>query len=251
MFRFLIAVNISFSCLIILVGQKVITLEKVEALTMSGGNYILEMGTLDSFSGEASGENNKLNFTSGEAQQGASSGTNNSVKLGFQYIHPLRGFSFSVSQSQIDFGLLSPTNPVTRNAIVSISNRSAQGYSVSASEDHPLRVSASGQIIPDTTCDNGGCSDTASSTWSNALTYGFGYRCDTIGTNDCASGFTSDQSYKQFADESLGESPQAIMAGATNGQNRQVKITYKVNVAGSQAPGSYQNTITFIAVPSF
>lgn len=209
------------------------------------------MGTLDSFSGQASGNNKELNFTGGQSPQGLSSGTNNKVKLGFQYIHPLRGFSFSLSQSLIDFGILSPTNPVTRNTILTVNNRSGEGYSVNASENHPLQSAASGQTIPDTTCDNGSCTQLISGVWDNALTYGFGYRCDPISDRDCADGFGNNASYKQFADAGKGQAPQAVMFSGKNGGTKKAKITYKINISGTQPAGSYANTITFIAVPSF
>jgi hypothetical protein len=236
---------------VFLLGQRVLTVPASLAFTMSGGNYILEMGNLNSFSGEATGSDKGISFNSGQSPQGLSLGGNKKVKLGFQYIHPLRGFSFSLSQSLIDFGVLSPTNPVTRNTILRVNNSSAEGFSVTASEDHPLQSAASGQSIPDTTCDNGTCTDLISGPWQNTLTYGFGYRCDPITDRDCADGFSNSESYKQFSDTSKGETGQAVMVSATNGSNKQVKITYKVNISGTQPPGSYTNTITFIAVPTF
>jgi hypothetical protein len=240
-----------FLLIALLIGQKFLRLEKASAVTMTGDNYILQMGTLDSFSGQASGGDKELNFTGGQSPQGLSGGSKNKVKLGFQYIHPLRGFSFSISQSLIDFGILSPTNPVIRNAILTVNNRSGEGYTVSASENHPLQSAASGQTIPDTTCDNGACTQLVSGIWENALTYGFGYRCDPISDRDCADGFANNQSYKQFADESKNEAPQTVMLSSSNGGTKQVKITYKVNISGTQPAGAYANTITFIAVPSF
>lgn len=226
-------------------------MQKVFATTMSGDHYILEMGTLDSFSGQASGGDKALNFTGGQSPQGLAGSTNNKVKIGFQYIHPLRGFSFGISQSIIDFGILSPTNPVTRNTILTVNNRSGEGYSVSAIEDHPLQSPASGQTIPDTTCDNGACTQLTSGAWENTLTYGFGYRCDPISDRDCADGFGNITSYKQFADAAKSEAAQAVMFSGSNGGTRQVKITYKVNISGTQPAGSYANTITFVAVPTF
>ena len=240
------------ACLLLfLLGQRVISLPEAIAFTMSGQNYILEMGNLNSISGKAEGPGTKLDFTSGEAVPGVFEGPQSKVKLGFQHIHPLRGFSFEISQSIIDFGILSPTNPVIRNIILTVNNRSSQGYSVNVSENNPLQSQASGQVIPDVTCDNGKCTEIVSDSWASTLTYGFGYRCDPVTVDECADGFSNADNYKQFADAARNEPPQPVMASATTGSNKQVKITYKVNIAGSQPPGSYTNVITYIAVPTF
>ncbi len=34
-------------------------------------------------------------------------------------------------------------------------------------------------------------------------------------------------------------------------KNSQARVTYKVNVPGTQQPGIYSNAITFIAAPTF
>ena len=149
--------------------------------TMSNGSYKLQMGNLNSIAGESSGSNYNLSITSGESAPGLYTGTNFKVKAGFQYLpRSSTAFSFSVSNTLIDFGVLSPTNPVTRTTSLTISNSSAPSYQVTASENHQLQVAKTGAIIPDTTCDKGGCSQTQAAAWSNTLTYGFGYRCDAI-----------------------------------------------------------------------
>ena len=85
------------------------------AETMSNTNYILHLGTFNSVSGSVSNTNYKLNFTGGQTSPGLYTGTNYKVKAGFQNVRPSNiPFSFSISQSLIDFGILSATNPVTR-----------------------------------------------------------------------------------------------------------------------------------------
>src|SRR5258706_14905223 len=77
--------------------------------------------------------------------------------------------SLSVSQSIIDFGILSATNPVTRSLRLNVT-AGFDGYQILASEDHPL-LSASAATIPDTSCDNGSCSSLTPAPLSNTLTY--------------------------------------------------------------------------------
>ena len=158
-------------------------------------------------------------------------------------------FSFSISETLIDFGPLSPTDPVLRTNTLSVSNTATAGYTVTAYENNPLKESTSSATIPDTTCDNGACNSTDGGTWEGTLTYGFGYRCDSSDkTKTCLPGFSDFNSYKQFAKETT--QPQNIMESAS-GESSIAQITYKVNISGSQQSGFYNNTLTFIAVPNF
>jgi hypothetical protein len=167
-------------------------------------------------------------------------------------------FVFSISQTLIDYSTLSPTNPIKRSNELSVSTGSANGYSIIAFEDKELSAAAplsggskSSAFIPDTTCDNGQCSQISSGPWTNPLTYGFGYRCDNVEGIDCASGFSEPELYKQFANASMSETPQKIAASSKTESNNSVRIIYKLNIPGTQPFTFYSNTITFIAVPNF
>ncbi len=231
------------------------------AQVMSNGSFRIEMGNLNSIAGESSGSNYNLNITSGETASGLYSGTNYKVRAGFQYIPRGAPFSLSISNTLIDFGVLSPTNPVTRTTTLTISNTKASSYQVTASENHQLIVNQTGAIIPDTTCDNGNCNQTRAGEWSNTLTYGFGYRCDSVsiassGTSSptCMTGdssFSSNKNYfKQFSDASKKENSEVVVKGG-KGKNQKATITYKVNIPSSQATGNYSNAVTYIATPNF
>ena len=232
----------------------------VFAQVMSNGSFKIQMGNLNSIAGESTGSNYNLSITSGETSPGLYSGTNFQVRAGFQYIPRSSPFSFSISNTLIDFGLLSPTNPVTRTTTLTISNSSAPSYQVTASENHQLQVVKTGAIIPDTTCDKGACSQTQAAEWSNILTYGFGYRCDSISItsqdaksptcmkNDAS--FSNSGYFKQFADASKKESSQVLINGG-KGSAQKATVIYKVNIPSSQASGNYSNSVTYVAVPSF
>lgn len=219
--------------------------------TMSNDNYILRMGNLNYAAGKTTGSGFKLGFTAGETAPGLYTGTNYKVRAGFQYIKSIIPFSFSISNLFVDFGTLNPGEPITRTGTLTVSNGSAQGYQVTAIENHPLRVLSTGIDIPDTTCDGGSCTETTSAAWSSLLTYGFGYRCDNLSGTDCASGFSTGTYYKQFANLAAGETARSVMTGTNVGRGRQVQITYKVNISASQAPGTYQTIIKYIATPTF
>lgn len=217
---------------------------------MSNNDYIIRMGNLNMSSGNVAGSGFKLGFTAGQTSPGLYSGSNYKVRAGFQYIHSIIPFAFSISSLFVDFGPLTPGAPVTRNNVLTVSNGSAYGYSVIASENHPLRSNPSGIDIFDTTCDDGSCTESVSAAWTNVLTYGFGYRCDNLSGTDCASGFASADNYKQFASSESAELAQAVMQGTNVGRNKQAQVTYKVNVSSAQAEGFYENAINFIAIPS-
>ncbi|MBI2025907.1 MAG: hypothetical protein HYT06_00850, partial [Candidatus Levybacteria bacterium] len=148
------------------------------AQTMSNDQYTVQMGNLNSISGRASGSNRNLTFTSGETGANLFTGTNYKVRAGFQYINSIIPFSFSISSTFIDFGIINPTSAVTRTNDLTISFGSANGYQVTVSQSRNLTADASGFQIPPTTCDSGTCTTTTASQWTSSLTYGFGYRCD-------------------------------------------------------------------------
>lgn len=223
---------------------------KASAFTMSNENWIIDMGNSNSGAGTQSNSKNNLTSTLRQTGPGLYVGKNYVVKAGFRPSTSPPSFSFSLTQTAIDFGLLTATNPVIRTSTITISNASSPGYQVLAYENSPLK-NESNTSIPDTTCDNGSCTETTAAPWEATLTYGFGYRCDSIADITCSSAFIDKDDYRQFADKSRNESPQTILIGKDGKANRKAKITYKLNISGTQAPGTYTNSITYIAAPTF
>jgi hypothetical protein len=237
--------------ILFLQGQKVLQLEKILAFTMTNDNWKIDFSNINSTSGKPTGTNYKVSNTVGELSSGLYTGTNYKVRAGFQYVYSIIPFRFSISSLILDFGVLSPTNPVTRTNILTISNGSANGYAVSAYENHELLQPGTGSLIPDTGCDSGTCTQTASSAWTSNLVYGFGYRCDNLTGTDCATGFGTSTFYRQFANAAFSEDPYPVMTGTNVGRSKQVTITYKLNISGTQPPGEYTNQIIYLAVPTF
>jgi hypothetical protein len=216
--------------------------------TMRNTWYVLRMGNFNMAAGKPTGAGGKVSFTMGQIGAGLYSGVNYKIRSGFQYIYTLRPFSFTISQTTIDFGTITAANPVTRTNLLTVNNQSAGGYIVTSSENHPLLVPATGSTIPNTTCDSGLCSSTNATAWTSSLTYGFGYRCDNISGTDCVTDFATSTFYKPF---SASPSATTVMSGVNAGQNKQVQITYKVNVSNTQPAGTYSNLINYIATPTF
>lgn len=143
-------------------------------------------------------------------------------------------FAFSLSDTVLDFGEVSATNPVERTTVISIS----PGISLFAIENHEP-TSLSGAVIPDTLCDIGICTDRIISPWESVLTYGFGYRLE------------YEDGYKQFANQVKDEFPTRIFESGKEEKSKSVKIFYKLNIPATQEEGVYTNTIRYIAVPDF
>ncbi|MCL5970367.1 MAG: hypothetical protein M1450_02625 [Patescibacteria group bacterium] len=244
-------INWMIGLFVVLVIIGSILAQRASALTMSNTNYKLQMGTFEMSAGKSTNSNYKLSSATGTIP-GVFTGPNYKVRAGFVYTKSKSSFAFSVSETLIDFGIISPTNPILRSTLLTVSKGSVSSYSVLASEDHPLTAN-NNLSIPDTTCDNSDCKEQTASPWTSILTYGFGYRCDNITGTDCSSNFlppTYSNYYKQFSDTSRNETAVAVVSGA-KGTNTQSKITYKLNISGAQAPGAYSNTITYLAVPTY
>ncbi len=225
------------------------------AQSMSNDNYILQLRDLDT-NAAIPRINESVMGISHEQSTKKESPAKYKIQAGFLDNKSKSPFTFSISETLVYFGSLSPTNPIERSSSLSVSGGSTNGYSVIAFEDRELSTplkgaSPSGAIIPDTSCDNGLCSETTSAPWSNPLTYGFGYRCDNIIGSNCFADFSDSSFYKQFANNSKSEIPQKVLSGTKDNIDKLVQITYKVNISGTQPSGSYQNVITYIAVPNF
>ncbi len=210
------------------------------AQTMSNDNYILQLQELDATRSKPKIKNSTLGVSDQKVHKQQPEPNSKAAP-----------FIFSISQSLIDFSTLSPTNPIKRSNKLTVANEPASGYSIIASEDRELSSSPSSAFIPDTSCDNGLCSELSSALWTSPLTYGFGYRCDNILGTDCVDGFSDLEYYKQFANNSRSETQQKVASSTNTGKNKTVQITYKVNISGAQQFAFYSNTITYIAVPNF
>lgn len=218
---------------------------------MNSTDYKIQMPNLNFSSGNVSSTDYKLGFTGGETGVGLYSSTGYKVRAGFWYIKSIIPFGFSISPTSVDLGTLIAGTPRTQAITLTVSAGGAGGYQVTTQENKPL-TSGAGNTIPDTTCDAGGCTESTATTWSLDTTYGFGYTMhkDDVPT-PFPTGTLAGNQYKQFANQSLNEIAEPVMLSSAVGKNRSATMTMKVNIAGTQAAGSYQNIITFIATPGY
>lgn len=218
-------------------------------------NFEIQLPNLNSGAGIPSSDNYNLGSTIGQTAPGLFSSAGYYVRSGFQYVHTIIPFSFSVSDISIDFGTLTVGVGTTQASTLTVKAGGAGGYTVTAQENNPMQNSV-GSFIADTLCDSGPCSETSAEPWTQNTTYGFGFNM----TGDDVPADFSGTKYRQFADASLPESPAVIM---TKNQvtwdypdnswpwESSATVTYKVNISQTQAGGTYQNIITYTAIPSF
>lgn len=231
-------------------GLSLIT--NAKAINMSSPAYEIDMSNLNMVSGRKSGSGLVVSDTVGQTAPGRYDSTGYVVKAGFQYIHSILPFSFTISDLSIDFGSLTPGTPATLENTLSVTAGSAGGWQVTAFENHEMRNQTESAEIPDAKCNDpvaDPCTPTDAKVWTDNDDYGFGYSIsgDNVDTDD----FVDDSYFRPFANQEESESPAEIMASSESTSSATATVTYKVNISPQQSAGNYQNYLVFIATPTY
>ena len=222
--------HLIFSILIGLIGliSPIRSIRAVRAGEMTGGDYIIKMGTI----------NIKTGTTLPVPKESASS---------FGIIG--EPFSLTVSTGIVDFGTVKPAAFSGSSLDLTVNGAGVGGYYVSVIEDHPLTTKPD-ITIPDTACDpSDNCTPTHASPWISSLAYGFGYSL--IGPDTDQTEFADATYFRPFANNAAGQNPIVIISRRGRGEKTSTKLTFRLNVPPSQISGSYQNTVQFIALPAY
>ncbi len=241
--------NFIFCSVILILAFCLLHLSGVYAINMDSSNFRIQFGNVNIGAKDQTSTNYNLSTTLGQLAAGEFQSTGYIVKAGFQYIHSIVPFRFSISDISINLGTLSPETPSTAETTLTVYFGGAAEYQVTAIEEGPLQT-LSGNSIPDTNC-NGGvntCTETQAKPWTLNSAYGFGYN---MSGNDVPADFIDSTYYRPFPDRTTGESPARVMSSINVGKNRQATVTFKGNVSSIQPAGSYQTVINFVATPSF
>lgn len=223
----------------------------VFAEDLKSPTFEIQMSTINITGGRKSNNSGTINLTDtvGQTFQGRFDSNGFVIQAGFQYINTLIPFSFKISSLDIDFGHLVPEIPSTRSNILTVTTGSAFGYTVKAIEDHPLRMSNGITTIPDTSCDLATpCLQTDANEWSDNLRFGFGYNMS--GADVDLGDFVNSNYYRPFPVQNI-DQPAIVMSKGGVATSSAATVTYKINIEGAQAAGTYQNAIQYIAIPSF
>ncbi len=232
---------------LLLITYYALPVTKPKAVNMESENYRIQWGNINIGSDKQSSDSFNLDVTMGQIAPGLYTGAGYTVRAGFQYIHTIIPFSFTISKLNIELGLLTPSVPSTDTNQLTVSAGGAGGYQVLAFESHPLR-SENNHDIPDTTCDNELCDETNAEEWIEDTTYGFGFN---IQGDDIPADFETSDYYRQFADDEAEEEHQTVMSNDQATSQAQATVTYKANVSANQETGNYETSIVYIAVPRY
>ena len=237
--------------IIIIIFITVITIinRSVLAILMDSSRFNMESANIEIAGGNKSSSSYKLSDTVGQLAAGQYSSDGYIVKAGFQYLHSIIPFRFSISDINIALGTLLPNIPTTATTNITVYFGGAGQYQVTAIEEGPLKTQ-SGSAIVDTSCNGGAqtCNESTAKVWSSASAYGFGYG---MSGHDIPADFIDSTYYRPFPDRTAAESPATIMTSLNVGKNRQSTVTFKANISSIQPAGSYQTVINFVATPSY
>ena len=234
------------------------------ALDMESTDYKIQYGNVVIGGKDQSSSGYNLSTSIGQVAANEFSSSGYIVKAGFQYLHSIIPFTFSISDINIDLGSLVPNTPSTDTTTLTVSAGGAGGYQVTAIEDNPLQTLAVGNTIPNTSCDSGTpCSIGTADVWTSNDDYGFGYN---MAGQDVPVDFTDSTYYRPFADNSASppDSPVVVMSSSkvtmptgtptpapASERTHESTVTFKVNVSPLQDEGTYQTVIKFTATPIY
>lgn len=172
------------------------------------------------------------------------------IEIGFSYAKNQLPYSVFISSDLLNFGNLIPGEPIIRNALYETNSNSLAGYSILLQENRALS-SQNDQFIPDTACDTGTCTEVVPAVWKNPLTYGFGYRCDSLSGTGCLNHFENRENFKRLPSKAENEKMQPTIDTYLIGTNNVYQFTYKVNISPGLVGNEYQNTIKYIILPYY
>ena len=149
--------------------------KSVIADEMKSVQYRIDFGNVNIGSNLEDSDNYSLGTTLGQLAANEFSSSGYVVKAGFQYIHSIIPFAFSISDLSIALGTLTPNTPSTATTDLTVSFGGAGAYQVTAEEIGPLDTASGSDVIIDTSCNGGGqtCTESTANVWNSASAYGF------------------------------------------------------------------------------
>jgi len=124
---------------------------------------------------------------------------------------PEKDLIFSVSQSIINLGEISPGRSAEEDVVLSVSTSNELDYAVNLIQEYPLK----------------------------------NFSGETLDLNYSLSG---DNLTRSLPNQNEGDLPRVIM---TKSSNQPVKVTFKLNPAPSQSAGTYETVVDFVAIPGY
>ncbi len=216
----------------------------------------VENDTIDQMGQEKESDNYKVNDALGQTTSGEIVSDNFIIQSGVMY-YDLIPLSFTISNTVVDFGTLTPRTPATGSSDITVITNSPEGYKVTTYETTPFKLknvtgtqkvpygAANGDDLPFNSI-----TESTEGSWTDYDTeFGFGFTVENLTGTDA----TLTSGYREFADYSFSEIPQEIMSknGSTPETGASTRVTYQVNVDDIQPAGTYENTIVYILTATF
>ncbi len=242
--------SVSGYLVILIIAVSFFPIQPANANELTGSDYIIKMGTINIVSGSVSNSSVKLSTTVGQTVSGEFETTGYRLKSGFQYSRTHEPFSFSISSDTISLGTLIANTFGSTKISLTVGAAGVQGYVVKAIENHSLQLGETKSAIPDTICDpEEKCTPSQASPWTSTTAYGFGYNLngDDIDTTD----FVDQTYFRPFPNNQLNQPPVTLMGRPGRTQKATATITFQANIPPTQGNGTYENSIQFIALPSY
>lgn len=239
-----------YSLVILTTVTYLLPVRLARAAPLSGGGYIIKMSTINIVGGSVSNSAVKLRTTVGETAPGEFETTGFRLKSGFQYDLPSEPFSFSLGSDSINLGSLLANTFGNVKTTLTVGGAGIHGYTVKAIENHSLQLGEIKTVIPDTICDPARkCTPNQAAPWTSTAAYGFGYNLsgDDIDTSD----FVDPTHFRPFANNELNHTPVTLMGRSGRSKKAVATITFQANTSPTQENGIYENSIQFIAIPSY
>lgn len=164
------------------------------------------------------------------------------------------------ADNTVPFGNLSSSNNFYAACQdLSVSTNASGGYTLTAQSNISLK-NAAADVIDSGNCD-GSCTQSTGGAWTTNTNNGFAFFCNDEGAStDCDDAGDTASEYRNFActgadadcnPRTGGESAVAVMVNTTSVNANVGRIYYKLSVGGIQPAGTYSNTVTYIATPTF
>ncbi len=152
--------------------------------------------------------------------------------------------SVTSTATSVPFGIISPNTFYQGCQDLIVSTNAGNGYSLAVQESSVMKTVNGQFTIPDTTCDAGGCTESAAAAWATATHNGFGHTCANQLNHDCNAAYSSGMNFRQAADLSQGETAQSVMSSST-AATATGRMKYRLSAGNAQAAGTYTTLITY------
>lgn len=222
--------------------------DQVGAQNMSSQNYQIQGGNFNIAAGTKSSSSYRLVDLVGQTASQIFASKGYIVQSGFLNTAATSILSFSVSPLTVNFGKLTPNQPVIKNLFISVTVGNIPGYIVYTTQDMPLSTDV-GSEIADTVCDgqkNRLCTTQKANLWQETDSYGLGFRLE---GKTVPKDFAKANFYRPFSSLSKNELAQTIMQSSNKKAADTAKMLLKVNISRNQPVGIYHNQLIFTAMP--